>query len=235
MTWFCLLLLLQLWGSRYAVVTILLYNWGLKFNPSKTQLIRSPSSTALLTFIFVSSYFPFSTPSCTSATFFTIISVTLIEDVNSKLHDMVRKANCLLATFPRVGPSILTHLFQSYCLSLYNSGLSYALLFRTLNLLSVRFSVESGVFQPVVTPTLFTTLPSLFNVIYRHSNFHTKCVPRNGACTKFTACLCLCHFLWLSDAAWSPLVVQPPCQENRIANAKASLHVKSFQEVLFHM
>ena len=34
------------------------------------------------------------------------------EDVNSKLRDVVRKANCLLATFPRVGPFIVTEFFN---------------------------------------------------------------------------------------------------------------------------
>ena len=36
---------------------------------------------------------------------------------------MVRKANCLLASFPRVGPLVLARLFQSYCLSLFGSAL----------------------------------------------------------------------------------------------------------------
>ena len=36
---------------------------------------------------------------------------------------MVRKANCLFASFPRVGLYKLTRLFQFYRLSLYGSGL----------------------------------------------------------------------------------------------------------------
>ena len=81
------------------------------------------------------------------------------EDVNSKLRDMVRKANCLLANFPRVGPFILTHLFQSYTVCLFMalaSGHSHALLFRTLKLPSIRFYIEPGVFLPAVIPALFT-------------------------------------------------------------------------------
>ena len=50
-----------------------------------------------------------------------------VQHINVKLCDMVRKANCLFAFFPRVGLYILTRLFQSYsktyCLSLYGSGL----------------------------------------------------------------------------------------------------------------
>ena len=130
---------------------------------------------------------------------------------------MVRKANCLLATFPRVGPFILTHLFQSYCLSLYNSGPSYALLFRTLNLLSIRFSVESGVFLPVVTPTLFTKLPNctVYSMWFIVVQFFTQnaCHARNGACTNY----CLLVSLSLSLAvrcclasSGSPLPLELP-------------------------
>lgn len=36
---------------------------------------------------------------------------------------MVNKVNCILNTFPGVGPFILTRLFQAYCLSLYSSNL----------------------------------------------------------------------------------------------------------------
>ena len=36
---------------------------------------------------------------------------------------MVRKANCLLLSFPTVRPDIQTRLFRAYCLSLYGSSL----------------------------------------------------------------------------------------------------------------
>lgn len=49
------------------------------------------------------------------------LSVTL--DINIKLKDRVRKTNCLFVSFPRVGPLIMTHLFQSYCLLLHGSSL----------------------------------------------------------------------------------------------------------------
>ena len=41
-------------------------------------------------------------------------------DVN---NNMISKANCLFASFPGVGPAILSRIFQSYCLSLYSSCL----------------------------------------------------------------------------------------------------------------
>ena len=69
---------------------------------------------------------------------------------------MVRKADCLLGTytFPRVGPFILTHLFQSYCCSLYGSDL-WSILCPALQ----NIEVESGLFLPIVTSALSTELP----------------------------------------------------------------------------
>ena len=43
--------------------------------------------------------------------------------VQMLMPDTVRKANCLLASFPRVDPLVLTRLFQSYCLSPFGSAL----------------------------------------------------------------------------------------------------------------
>ena len=59
------------------------------------------------------------------------------------LHDMVKKTNCLLASFPRVGPFILTRLFQSYCLSLYGSAL-WSLSCPALHLIEVAFNRVLG-------------------------------------------------------------------------------------------
>ena len=36
------------------------------------------------------------------------------QDINQKLHDMVEKASCVLASLPHVGPVILTCLLQTY-------------------------------------------------------------------------------------------------------------------------
>ena len=40
-----------------------------------------------------------------------------------QLKDMVRKANCLFASFPSVYSFVMTHLFRCYCLSLHGSSL----------------------------------------------------------------------------------------------------------------
>ena len=87
---------------------------------------------------------------------------------------MVRKANCLFATFPRVGPYILTRLFQSYCLSLYGSGL-WSLSAPAIQNIEVAlnkilrriWSLSSRSHSRIVH--LVANLHSLFNVIYRRS------------------------------------------------------------------
>ena len=85
---------------------------GLKCNPCKTQvshLSQSPSSTCsgLIHCGFCGQPLPF-----IDTVLHHLLQYNLsdAEDFNSKLHNMVRKANCLLATFTRVGPFILTHL-----------------------------------------------------------------------------------------------------------------------------
>ena len=96
---------------------------GLQFNPSKTQLIRFSwsSSSCTARFNFCSQQLSFSD----TVTHLGHLHYNLsdVPDINHKLRDMVKKANCLLASFPRVGPIILTRLFQSSCLSLYGSAL----------------------------------------------------------------------------------------------------------------
>jgi len=88
---------------------------------------------------------------------------------------MVRKANCLLANFPRVGPFILTRLFQSYCLSLYGSGL-WTLSCPALLNIEVAFNkILCRIWSlPARSHTrivhLVANLCSLFNVIFRRSN-----------------------------------------------------------------
>ena len=98
---------------------------GLRFNASKTQLIRfsfSFSSACAARFHLCGYELPFLDSVVHLAH---LLSHNLCDtpDVNSKLRDMIRKANCLFASFPGVGPSILSRLFQSYCLSLYGSCL----------------------------------------------------------------------------------------------------------------
>ena len=98
---------------------------SLKFNPSKTHLMRfssHPSSSYSASFYFCGQQLPFLD---TDSHLGHLLHYNLsdVHDIDVKWHDMVRKANCLFVSFPRVGPYILTRLFQSYCLSLYGSGL----------------------------------------------------------------------------------------------------------------
>ena len=95
---------------------------GLRFNPSKTQLIRfsrSLSSSCSARFNFCDQQLSFTD----TVTHLGHILQYNLSDGDAKLHDMVRKANCLLASFLRVGPLVLTRLFQSYCLSLFGFAL----------------------------------------------------------------------------------------------------------------
>ncbi len=101
------------------------HNRGLHFNAAKTQLIcffsmSSSSCSVQLSFGGERLTFVDSVPHLGH-----IMSYNLVvtEDIMQKMRGMVRKANCLLASFPRVGSPILSHLFQSYCLSLYGSSL----------------------------------------------------------------------------------------------------------------
>jgi len=152
-------------------------NHSLRFNPSKTQLIRfsrSPSSSCSARIYFCGQLLPFlDTVSHLGHLLHYDLNDT--EDVNSKLRDMVRKANCLLATFPRVSPFILTRLFQSYCLSLYGSGL-WTLSYPALQNIEVAFNkILRRIWSlPACSHTrivhLVANLRSLFNVIFCRSN-----------------------------------------------------------------
>ena len=44
-------------------------------------------------------------------------------DIPTKTRDLVKKANLMLYTFSAADPVVKTHLFQSYCLSLYGCTL----------------------------------------------------------------------------------------------------------------
>ena len=79
---------------------------GLKFNPSKTQLIRFspfPSSCCSACFYFCGQQLPF-LDAVSHLGHLLHHNLSDVQDINFKLRDMVRKANCLFATFPRVGP-----------------------------------------------------------------------------------------------------------------------------------
>ena len=82
---------------------------------------------------------------------------------------------CLLASFPRIGPFILTRLFQPYCLSLYGSAL-WTLSCPALRLIEVTFNrVLRRIWRlPSRSHTgivhLVANLDSLFNFVFRRSN-----------------------------------------------------------------
>ena len=114
---------------------------GLCFNPTKTQLIKFSflkSSPAEAPFVFCG------------------VSLTLLpsvlhlgnklshnlqddEDVMLKCRQMTKAANGLFATFGRIDPSVLTFLFESYCLSLYGACL-WKLSCKSLRSLEIAFN-----------------------------------------------------------------------------------------------
>ena len=89
---------------------------------------------------------------------------------------MVRKTNCLFASFPRVGSPILSRLFQSYCLSLYGSSL-WSLSSPFLRNIEVAFNkilrriwhlpnrCHTGILH------LVAGLDSIFNFVAKHSKY----------------------------------------------------------------
>ena len=98
-----------------------------------------------------------------------------LPDVNSKLRDMIRKANCLFASFPGVGPAILSRLFQSYCLSLYGSCL-WSLSSPAIRNIEVAFNkILRKIWHlhyrsHTAIVHLVANLPSLFNVVFHRCN-----------------------------------------------------------------
>ena len=100
---------------------------GLRFNATKTQLIRFssvPSSSCSAEITFYGQQLPFiDTVTHLAVGHLLRYDLNDNENINDKLRCMVRNANCLLASFPRVESPILSRLFQSYCLSLYGSSL----------------------------------------------------------------------------------------------------------------
>ena len=84
---------------------------------------------------------------------------------------MIRKANCLFASFPGVGPAILSRLFLSYCLSLYGSCL-WSLSSPALRNIEVAFNkILRKIWHlhyrsHTAIVHLFANLPRLFNVVF---------------------------------------------------------------------
>ena len=78
-------------------------NCGLRFTASKTQPILDCLPCCIHpVFIFVVNNFLFLILSLISVIFFTIYDLSDAPDILDKLCSMVRKANCLFASFPRI-------------------------------------------------------------------------------------------------------------------------------------
>ena len=81
----------------------IVFERGLQLNLSKTQLIRfswSSSSSCTARFNFCGQQFSF-LDTVTHLGHFLHYNLSDFPDINHKLRDMVKKANCLLASFPR--------------------------------------------------------------------------------------------------------------------------------------
>lgn len=150
---------------------------GLRFNASKTQLIRfssSPSSSCAARLHLCGHELPF-LDTVTHLGHILQYNLSDTPDINLKLKDMVKKANYLFASFPRVGPSIMTRLFQSYCLSLHGSSL-WSLSSPALRNIEVAFNkILRKIWHlhyrsHTAIVHLVAKLVSLFNLVYRRSN-----------------------------------------------------------------
>ena len=186
-------------------------NRGLRFNPSKTQLIRfsrSPSSTCTDYFVFCGQQLSF-LDTVTHLGHLIHYNLSDAPDINHKLRDMVKKANCLLASFPKAGPAIPTRLFQSYCLPLYGSAL-WSLSCSALYHIEVTFNKilrriwhlpnrsHTGIVHSVAK------LDSLYNLVYRRSNSLVftalRCPPvlvRSIFIQSVTTCYSFCGYNYL--------------------------------------
>ena len=131
---------------------------GLKFNLSKTQLIRFsslPSSCCSACFYFCGQQLSFL--DTVSHLGHLHHNLSNVQDIIFKLRDIVRKANCLFATFPRVGPYILTVYLSptAFPFMALVFGHSHPLLYKILKLPLIRFFVEFGISPLIVTLVLF--------------------------------------------------------------------------------
>ena len=99
-----------------------LQSHGLKFDASKTQLVRFghvPVLGCSHKFMFCGSVLPVV---ASAVHFGHIILHAHLDDSDDILRvarDIARKANCMLVTFAGVDPFVKTKLFQSFCLPLY--------------------------------------------------------------------------------------------------------------------
>jgi len=149
---------------------------GLKFNSQKTQMIlfgRVKSTHASDSFISCGSPLPF-LDSVIHLGHVLRYDLSDEEDIIMRTRDMIRKANCMLHTFPGVDCAGLTRLFQSFCLSLYGSAL-WNLSCRGIRTIEVAFNnILRRIWKlPALTHTAIlhcvAGLQSMYNTIYRRT------------------------------------------------------------------
>ena len=99
-------------------------SYGLKFNASRTQLIRfslSPSNLCNAQIYFCGQLLEFCNSVCHLGHYLTYD--LLYEDIVFRWCDFLKKANLLFYNFKFCSPSTLTFLLRSFCLSLYGCAL----------------------------------------------------------------------------------------------------------------
>ena len=96
----------------------------LTFNPDKTQLIKFYRCADAISprFVFLGQSLSLRT-SVTHLGHILTHNLNDDEDIASAIKDMCCKANCMLHTFACCDPIVKTHLFSSFCLSLYGAAL----------------------------------------------------------------------------------------------------------------
>ena len=96
----------------------------LTFNPDKTQLIKFYRCADAISpcFVFLGQSLSLRT-SVTHLGHILTHNLNDDEDIVSAIKDMCCKANCMLHTFACCDPIVKTHLFSSFCLSLYGAAL----------------------------------------------------------------------------------------------------------------
>ena len=96
----------------------------LTFNPDKTQLIKFYSCADAISpcFVFLGQSLSLRT-SVTHLGHILTHNLNDDEDIAYAIKDMCCKANCMLHTYACCDPIVKTHLFSSFCLSLYGAAL----------------------------------------------------------------------------------------------------------------
>ena len=177
---------------------------GLKFNASKTQLIRfgsSPSSNCQATIFFCGSRLQF-VDTVTHLGHVLSFNLSDSTDIILKTRNMVKMANCLLYSFSGIDPVTLTRLFNSFCLSLHGAAI-WNLSNPSLRSLEVAFNnILRKIWRlPYNCHTrilhLTAGLVSPFNLIHRRSqsllvSATTKC-PSNIVRFVFSSSVNLCY------------------------------------------